>query len=840
MVEVLPWHAMPVQEVMRAQGVSRDGLSAEEAKRRLLDYGKNELPKPRRVTTVTYLVRQLKSPLVFILAIAAAVSVTLGESIDASLILAILLGNTLLGFYQEYRADHALAALEQKLEYQVTVRREGKLIRLSAIELVPGDIVVLSAGDRITADSRLIVANFLAVNESTLTGESSEVGKQIFPVSNETSITERASMVFAGTTVMAGIGEAVIVTTGSATEFGRVAGMVTNIQAEPTPLQRELYGLSRLIIGIALLSAAFVVILGAWRGIETTSLLAIAAALAVAVVPESLGVALTVILTAGMQRMLRKKALVRRLLAAETLGQVNVVCVDKTGTLTTGEMTVVEVKVRDYVTKSEINHALSLFVRGQGDLASASQTAFQKYLSAESIFTEAQIIAELPFDSVRKFSARAVQEDGGVVWYLMGAPEVVLARCDIDDATRIRLETEIDSLAKRGLRLFLLAKRQHDVPQEFSVKAMVDFTALGIIGLADPLRPEARQTVAQAMNAGIRVVMVTGDHPATAERVARDIGLLTNGERVITGTEMTTLSDAELERLVADIGVYARVLPEQKVRIVKAFQRRGFSVAMTGDGVNDAPALRAAEIGIAVGSGTDVAKETADMVLLESNVQVIIDAIREGRTIYDNIRKVTVYLLTFSLSEVALIAAVLILGFPLPLGPIHILWINLVTDGLPAMALATEPAEPGIMKEYPRPKGSSIIGSELGKWTLFIGGLSVVMLVTLYVAAIELGFSENIARTMVFLALGLDSLVSIYVLRVLRQPLWKVRIFNNPLLSMALLVSGLLLFLPLLIPGLTVTLDLGWPGLTVFAIFLAGLTVKLLLMEFTKLRLLQS
>lgn len=834
MPEIFAWHAMPAQEVVTSQKSRLAGLSIAEAKERLREHGENALPRPPRKRTWSFFFRQLQSPLMLVLAVAAAISISLGHQFDAGLIFAILLLNAFLGFFQEYRADRALAKLESHLEQTTNVRRGDALVSIPSRQVVAGDIVILGAGDKVTADARILGATTCAVNEAALTGESSEVLKQSEPVSQDTAAPDRRSMVFAGTTVVTGKCEAVVVATGGTTEFGRIAGMITGVTQEATPLQNELSRLSRVIIGVALLAASGIFILGYVRGLPLLSLFGIAAALAVAVVPEGLTVALTVILTTGMRRMLAKRALVRRLVAAETLGSVNVVCVDKTGTLTTGEMSVADVRPVD---EAVFLSALKVFIdgkeRGSAYSKSASQTAFVGYLATlpeAKDLPEPTIIEELPFDSSRKYAARLAEINNEQALYVLGAPEVLLAQCDVSDDALARLHATLKELTNRGLRVFFLAKKAGE-QSALKSEAISDLSPVGFIGLEDPLRPQAAQAIGDALRAGIRVVMITGDHPETAASIARQIGLLKNAERIVTGQELTKMSEAELVKVAGEAVIFARVLPEQKVRIVRAYQAKNLAVAMTGDGVNDAPALRAAEIGIALGDGTDIAKETADMVLLDNNVQVIIEAIREGRLVYDNIRKVVAYLFTFSLSEVALIGGVLLLDLPVPLVAIHVLWINLVTDGLPAMALAGEQAESDIMQEPPRSHGEPIITPALRNFMFFAGSLSVITVLVLYAGAQWAHLANDVARTLAFFALGIDSLVSVYVLRALRRPGWSVRPLSNPALPVAVLVSLGLLLVPVFIPQLRAVFLLA-PLTPTLVILLLGLVLlKIVLME---------
>jgi P-type Ca2+ transporter type 2C len=601
-------------------------------------------------------------------------------------------------------------------------------------------------------------------------------------------------------------------------------------------------------------ASAAVFVLGSLRGVSFLSMLSTSAALAVASVPEGLLVSVTVILTVGMRRMLKRQALVRRLVAAETLGSVNILCVDKTGTLTTGQMTVTELRAgTTLVDGDKPNELAQAFLR---DLLAVNATQVEERRGQEPVLTgslteagimryllerrdrfdgqKIEIVNELPFDSDKKYSAKLVREQAGERALIMGAPDVLLGKCDLDDQSLRAYRSTLDDMTGRGLRVILLAEKVLAVTGDFTVERLVDLRPLGLVGLRDPLRPQARDTVEQAAAAGVRVVMITGDHPATAAAIARELGLPTAPENIVLGAELGSMSDEVLLERLRRVSVFARVLPEQKLRIVKALQNLGYAVAMTGDGVNDAPALRAADIGVAVGSGTEVAKETSDMVILDNDVHSIVAAIREGRIIFDNIRKVLAYLLTFSLSEVVLIAGILALGLPVPFAPLHILWINLVTDGLPSVALAFEPGEREIMKEAPRSRRDPLITDGMRRLMMFAGGVAVTGLLLLYVPLYQAGYHLDTLRALLFLSLGLDSLFAIYPLRSLRQPFWKLPAVQNPQLLLAVGLGLALLAAPLALPALQGIF--GFAGLRLLDIVLvAAITCgKVMLIELGK------
>jgi Ca2+-transporting ATPase len=555
-----------------------------------------------------------------------------------------------------------------------------------------------------------------------------------------------------------------------------------------------------------------------------------------------------------MRRMLNRNALVRQLVAAETLGSVNVLCVDKTGTLTTGEMTVAEIRRGTSLLDSEhiqaqdsdvlriLSRVITTRVDGQmtGEpklIGAPTEVSIMRYLISQSDkFTEEpfQVIDELPFDSARKYSARLLRDQHGEKAIIMGAPDVLLGLADIDDGTMQSYQATLQDMTSRGLRVLLFAEKVLNSSQDLKPDNLKDLQPLGLVGLVDPLRPRATQTIQAAQAAGVRVIMITGDHLGTAAAVATQLGLPTNEDNLLLGRQLAELDNATLQRRLRSVSVFARVLPEHKLRIVQALQSSGYTVAMTGDGVNDAPALRAADIGVAVGSGTEVAKETADVVILDNDVSSIVAAIREGRIIFDNIRKVLVYLLTFSLSEVILLAILLALGLPILLAPIHILWINLVTDGLPSIALAFEKEEPGIMQEPPRDKQAPLIDAGMQKLMTTSAILAIAGMVMTYIFFKAAQLDENTLRSVLFLLLGLDSLMAIFALRNLRRPFWQQPPFTNPSLSFAFIFGGVLLILPLIQPNLIRIFEFAnlnvqiWLPLVLLAIF------KLMLIELAK------
>ncbi len=819
---LIPWHAQSVEDVLAAFDVGEEGLTQEQVESHAKQYGLNQTAKKRQRSAIGIFAGQFAGPFMIILIFACGVSIFLQEWLDVGVIIAAMTVNVILGFVEEYKADRSLAKLIEFLPQEARVRRNGVIESVPASEVVPGDIVLFKRGDKVIADARIISSESFEVNEAVLTGESSAVEKSNTDVEQSAATGDRVNMVFAGTNVTAGTAEAVVVATAMNTEIGKITGLVQESSDEKTPLQKQLHALALAVGGGVLALTVAIFLLGIARGQDPLEIFAIAVALAVSAVPEGLAVAMTVILAVGMQRILKKDALVRKLVASETLGSVSVICVDKTGTLTTGEMDVVALQVKgksialDAATEEAVQlrqaAANALFIKlvknEKGKEAfdgSPTEFAFAQYLTAYTKIGEwtGEVAHALPFDSTYKFSARILNENGTHTLYALGAPDVLLERCDISDNDRKAYFAQLESLTERGYRVLLAAKK--DVApssSKFTAEQVHDLKPVGFFGLQDPLRSEVIESIKQAKSAGLIPVMLTGDHKITAVNIAREAGLIEDGGESVTGAELEEMSDQELARRVPMIKVYARVSPSHKLRIVRAWQARGHAVAMTGDGVNDAPAIKVADIGIAVGSGTEVAKETADMVLLNNSFSTIVAAIREGRVIFENIRKVVVYLLADSLSALVLVAGALIFGLPLPLLPAQILWINFITDGLPAMALTFEPGEPGIMKEPPRKKSEPILNIEMKTLILAVGLATDVIVFAVFFYLLGQDWTIEKIRTFIFLKMGFSTLLYVFAIRSLRKSAFASNPFSNLWLVAAVITGAGLQVFPLLFPPL--------------------------------------
>jgi Ca2+-transporting ATPase len=832
------WHARPAAEVIAALGPDpRRGLQAAEAARRLARDGPNTLAAARRATALDVLVHQFGSVVVWVLVGAALVSGALGETVDALAILAIVVLNAAIGFFQEHRAERAVAALARLTAPRARVVRDGRATIVPAAEVVRGDLLLLDAGDLVAADARLLEAAALRTAEAPLTGESTPVDKADAPCPVDAPLAERRSLVFLGTSIVAGSGRAVVVATGMATEVGRIATLLETAERGATPLERELDQVGRRLLWVCLAIVLVVFVLGLARAIDRLELFMSAVSLAVAAIPEGLPAVVTVALALGVQRMARRNALVRRLPAVETLGCADVVCTDKTGTLTLGEMTVRKlvgasgaftVTGEGWTTEGAIFEDGAPAPTGSGPLhdllwaaAAASEAdlvrrdgragvtgdptdgallvvAAKAGITAEAIDAALPRLGTIPFDSDRKRMTVVRRRDGRPWAFVKGAPEEILARATnvrtphglepFDDAARARMLEASAMLASDALRVLAIAERPLAAFPTVD-DAESGLTFLGLAGLQDPPRAEARDSVARCRRAGIRPVMITGDHRDTASAIARELGILQPGDEVLAGSALDALDDAALAARVERIAVYARVTAEHKLRVVRAWKARGAVVAMTGDGVNDAPALKEASIGIAMGiAGTEVTKEAADVVLADDNFASIIAAVEEGRGVYDNIGKTLAYLLAGNAGELAVMLAASLVGWPLPLLPVQLLWVNLVTDGLPAIALATDPIDPGVLSRPPRHADAALADRRFLARTLVVGAMTATVTLVAFAHALAGGGGTDRARNAAFAVLVFEELLRAFSARSATRPVWEVGLFSN--LRLVLIVAA--------------------------------------------------
>ncbi len=885
-------HALPIEDVLDRLAVDPGrGLSDDEVALRQKAAGLNQLAEPRISPGFWRFARQFLEPVIGILLAAAILSGFLGDWIDTLAILAIVLLNGVLGFVQEERARRAIASLRRLSAPVAKALRGGGLRVIPARELVPGDRIALEAGDRVPADARLIHSYEVLAQESALTGESTSVAKDAHAVLDRASaVGDRGNMVFLGTNLTAGKADAVVVATGMATELGKIAGLLEETEAPQTPLQRRLAELGKVLLGTVLGIVAVILVLRLLRGGDLLESFLLSVSLAVAAVPEGLPAVVTLVLAIGLQRLVRRNALVRELPSVETLGAVTVICSDKTGTLTRNEMT-----VREVVTGSAHFHVSGVGyepsggfhhrrVEGQsgfgesvepqdwpdlmramriaawcgsarlsprtdgeagwqvvGDPTEGALVVAARKARVHAHEREKHVLHEIPFDSERKAMSVVVRgADDSATMYTKGAPEVILGLCNrewrhgrIEALTAARRKEILHAaadMAHRALRVLALADRHHPSRHHESVRREHDLVFVGLVGMIDPPRGEVGAAVQTCRDAGIKPVMITGDHPATALAIARELGIARELDRVLTGHEIDALDDAQLASIVAGVSVYARVSAEHKLRIVRAWKARGDVVAMTGDGVNDAPAVRAADIGIAMGvTGTDVTKEASDMVLTDDDFTSIVSAVAEGRGIYDNIRKCIHYLLASNVSEILIMLAAAVVGWPAPLTAIQLLWLNLVSDGLPALALGLEPPERDIMRRPPRPPRERIITREGGLRMLAHGTLMGVVGVAAFAYSHGTTGDVHRARTTAFCTLALTQLFFSFACRSQRFTLPELGLFTNPYLFAAITASALLQFtvatLPLLHPVFDIPAQPGADWLHILPFALLPVTV---------------
>lgn len=793
-----------IEDIEIQYGVNiKIGLTSEEVKARLEKFNFNQLPENEIPTSIQIFLKQFANPLMAILILAAIASVFLQEFKDAVVIGIAAIINVIVGFIQEFKAESAAAALKSFEVQFCQVRRDGKVVTIDAKGLVPGDIVLFASGDKVPADIRLFHTVDLKLHEAILTGESKYVEKNTDIINKKSIIAEQSNMIFAGTFVLSGRGEGIVVATGSNTYLGQIAEMVATTKEDETPLQMQIGRFSWFLAVLMLSICTIVLIIGMLQGIALVKIVSIAVALAVASVPEGLILTVTAILAVGMQRMLKRKALVRHLVAAETLGSVSVICTDKTGTITEGEMLVSEIVTSSEYLKIDysLEHKLNISPTLKKLLAYSVLNNDAQYQADDDIFqgnpTEVALLRaamffdldvndirekyvrlnEMPFSPSSKYMVtinRFADKKDKII--LKGAPEKIFEFCQ-NDADLFFYKQQLTEMAGRGLRILAIAEKfttDSEIPQKLD-----DLKCLGLMGIKDPLRPQAAQTVQELKSAGIKLVLVTGDHQDTALDIAREVGMDIIPNGVITGIQLEDMTDEDLIKNVENINIFARVEPKHKIRIVEAYKNIGKSVAMIGDGVNDAPALKAADIGVALGSGSDVAYEISDMVLLNNNLCSVSAAVREGRVIFDNIRKILVFLVSHSFSEVVMIFGSILCGLPLPLLATQIFWINLIQHGFMHIALIFEPGEADIMNRPPRAKSEPILNRDM-KFLIFIIGLVTDFgLFGMYVVLLHSNIAIDHIRTILFTALAYDSLFYVFAVKNFKKSLFEIDVFNN-------------------------------------------------------------
>lgn len=816
------WHLLPLKKIYELLGSSALGITSLLAEERLAEYGPNELEEARRKPWWLLLLRQFADFMILILMAAAVVAGIVGDLTDTFVILFIIVVNALIGFIQEYRAEQAMNALRQMAAHAATAIRDGMPLQMPAAQLVPGDVVVLEAGNVVPADLRLFEVHNLRIEEASLTGESYAVEKHADALEGtDIPLGDRKNMAYKGTYVTYGRARGIAVATGMNTELGNIARMLQEDDTG-TPLQKRLAAFGKRLSYIILLICIGYFTIGYWRGEEPVLMLLTAISLAVAAIPEALPAVITIALSLGARRMVRQNALVRRLPAVETLGSVTYICTDKTGTLTLNRMTVQEIFTGNGTILNEtpddeqtqwLFRAMALCNdvsedgngKSIGDpteiafSAAAKDRGFLKHPLEQSW----PRVAELPFDSERKCMTTIHRDSAGFIAFTKGAVDVLLEK-SLDPGAADTWNKQGDAMADRGLRVLGFAMRRlAELPDEITPGTIErELVPIGVAGLIDPPREEVKKAVSECKTAGIQPVMITGDYLLTARNIALQLGIMESGDDlIVTGSQLARMSAQEFAEKVEHIRVYARVSPEQKLSIVKALQAKGHFVAMTGDGVNDAPSLKRSDIGVAMGiTGTDVSKEAADMILLDDNFATIVKAVKQGRRIFDNIRKFIKYIMTGNSGEIWTLVLAPFFGLPIPLLPIHILWINLVSDGLPSIALAAEPAEKDVMKRPPRPSGESVFAGGLGRHIVWVGLLMGFVSVGTQWTAIRLGDAHW--QTMVFTVLSFSQMGHVLAIRSESRSLFRQGLLSNKPLLGAVVLTFVLQLATIYVPFL--------------------------------------
>ncbi|MBS7655202.1 cation-translocating P-type ATPase [Candidatus Bathyarchaeota archaeon] len=886
------WHSLSVEEVIKKLKSSINGLTESEAKERLTQYGFNELEKPKKISPLKILAKQFTNILIIILLAATALSFLVGEIIDTLTILIIVIAAAVLGFFQEYKAEKAIEALKKMLSPTATVIRDSEERKIPAKEIVPGDIIVLEAGDKIPADGRVIEAFHLQVNEAPLTGESVPIIKQAIIMPKEASISDMKNIVFAGTTVTDGRGKAIVVATGSNTEFGKIAKEVATIEKEKTPLEKRMGEVGKMLSKL-MLSACFIVIgvgiveeFFAYRTLSFEFLIEMilfGVALAVAAVPEALPAIVTGTLAIGMREMAKRNAIVRKMAAVETLGCTSIICTDKTGTLTKGEMTVRKIYVNEEVidvTGVGFEPKGEFMVKGE-KINPLNNQALTMLLTAASLCNEAKLsksenewkilgdptegalivaavkagltqeelkktyprISEIPFSSERKRMTTVHKvHDERIFVFMKGAPEVVLEHCNKilkENGVEPFLEEEKnkilkvnEGMANNALRVLGVAYKEEENLTRNEEELEKNLVFVGLAGMIDPPREEAIEAIKLCKQVKMKPIMITGDHKLTALAIAKEMSIYNEGDLVLTGAELEALSDEEFNRIVDKVTVYARVSPIHKLRIVKAWKARREVVAMTGDGVNDAPALKQADIGVAMGiTGTEVSKEASDMVIVDDNFATIVKAIERGRWIYDNIKKYLTYILRCNIVEMIVLAVGVLIGVPLPLFPVQILYINLATDGLPAIALGVGPPDPDIMQRPPRNPKESIFTKDIKYFLAVFPIILSAILLGLFLTSFYAHY-EDLARARLFLAFVFFELTVALSSRSLKYSIIKVK--PDKFLSFSVLITAIQTIILILVPATREAFKIVYPSLIDIGIILVLCIVTLVFMEVMK------
>lgn len=860
------WHNLSVEAVFRQLKTNRNGLSENEAKQRLGKFGLNKLPEEKKLTGLKTFLKQFKSPLIYILIIAGIITLILQHWTDSIVIFAAVFLNAGIGFFQENKASNIFDKLKKLVRENTIIIRDSHAKEINQINLIPGDIIVLHPGDKVPADARLIEISHLKVNESALTGEWLAGDKFLRVLPEKTPLADRENMVYMGTVVEDGKARAVVISTGKDTEIGKIAISIREAEEEKTPYQKKSARFSKIIVIVIGFVCIGIFVIGIFTGKDILEMFITAIAVAVAAIPEGLPVAMTVILALGMERISKRKGLVRKLIATETLGSTQIICTDKTGTLTEAKMQVAGIftgtkellsnghKYLESVNKDGIeSHILALkiatlcneafvenpdetmeswIIRGRPTEKALLLAGIQAGLRREELEKEQPKVDELPFDPVYKYSASVYSFDENQdVIYILGAPEIILSEStylECDGTTQSlsfekldELTAKYENLDKKGLRILATAykkikkdlivsqvKEIMDSRQSISKtekeriydKQFEDMVFVGFIALKDPLRDDVKEAIKICRRAGMRPIIITGDHKLTAKAIAEELGFSVKEKNLIEGRELDELSDEEFRKRLEDFEIYARTEPRQKLRIVKEWQARGRVVAMTGDGINDAPALKQADIGVALGSGTDIAKESSDLILLTDSFSIIVAAVEEGRAIIDNIRKTVTLLVSQCFSEIILIGASIIAGLPLPILPAQILWENLIEGSPQGIALAFEPKERGIMERKPEDPKRPLLTQQMKVIIFGFGIATDFILFGLFLYLLRLGIPLPEIRTIIFSVLAIDTLFYVFSCKNLRKNIWQYNPFSNLYLIGSIFFSFVMLLIAVYVP----------------------------------------
>ncbi|MBI2623451.1 MAG: HAD-IC family P-type ATPase [Candidatus Liptonbacteria bacterium] len=826
------WHLSAEETTHSLETNKESGLSAHEARARLETFGRNTFASSKRAAALAIFLRQLKSPLILVLIAAGAITLGIAHYRDAVFIFIAVVVNSILGFWQENKAERALSELKTYLKQRARVIREGREREVDAEEIVPGDIIRLAQGDRVPADARLIFLNDFQIDESILTGESLPATKLLEPSPESAGLSDQSSMIFAGTLVTQGVCAAIVCRTGARTELGKIASLIAKSEDEKTPLQKAIIRFSiHLSILLGVLTFA-VFVIGIVSGRPVLEMFLTSVAIAVSAIPEGLPISMTVILAIGVERMAKRKGVVRKLIAAEALGSTTVILTDKTGTLTMAKMVLSKIIPFESTEEKLLARALTnanVLIENPEDSPEAwrmngrimevalVRSAAIRGAPLAAIMDKAHVLQTMPFNAVQKFSASLIKESSAHRVILFGAPDILLAHSALGEQKKQELLCQIHALALSGERVLGLATKEVRRTENFSFSKDFALTRLsfeGLITFRDPVRPGIQHAVARVRRAGITTVIVTGDHQGTAVAVAREIGLAVDDASVLDASQLATLSDEDLRRRLPHLSVISRVTPLDKLRIATLFQKSGEVVAMTGDGVNDAPSIKQADVGIAMGSGTEVAQSVADLVLLDDNFETIVAAVEEGRQILGNIRKVLVYLLSNVTDGLILIGGSILAGVPLPLNALQILWVNFFSDSFPAIAFAFEKDGDGLLY---KPNGKKmVLFDPLMKFLVVIIGISTsALLFVIYFVLLRLGYDPDLVRTFTFAAFGTYTLLVALSVRSLDKSILSYSLFSNRYLTGSIFFGFILMAAAVYIPGLqalfgTVSLPVHW------------------------------